>query len=47
MTVEDLDKPTETSLLLLQNSVAIFVILGFGYMALSLLYCGISRAYLL
>jgi hypothetical protein len=41
MTVEDLDKLTETSLLLLQHSVAIFVILRFGYMALSVLYCGI------
>jgi hypothetical protein len=36
MTVEDLDKLTQTSLLSLQHSVAIFVILEFRYMAPSL-----------
>jgi len=41
MTVEDLDKLTQISLLLLQHSFATFVILGFGYMALSLLNCRI------
>jgi hypothetical protein len=41
MTVEDLDKLTQTSLLLLHHSFAIFVILGFGYMVLSPLNCGI------
>jgi len=41
MTVVDLEKLTHRSMLFLEHSFAIFVTLGFGYMALSLLYCGI------